>query len=205
MNLSQLRDAVRVRLGVPGGDTFYTDTTLNDLINESLQAIASEADWPWLQTSTTFDTVAGDGAYDPPADWIETRSLCIDDFNAIEWRSLPEIREYPTSITDVPEAYTVSGDELLLRPVPAGVYTVQHDYLRMEQTLVTDSDVPFMPTQWRYSIVAFATHLAYLRSGDVQRATAALADYQAWTKRMRMQRRRSKGPIRVRVRPGGEL
>lgn len=202
MNLAQIRDAIRTRIGVPTGDTFYTDQVLTDLANEALSAISTELDWPWLETSTTFTTVSGTGTYTPPVDWSQTRSLCIDSYDAMEWRSLPEIREYPTTVLDLPRVYTVSGDQLLLRPVPSGAYTVTHDYVRTEQTLVTDADVPFMPNEFRYSIVAFACHLAYLRSGDVQRAIAALGDYTAWKARMASARRRTRGPIRVRVRPG---
>lgn len=202
MNLAQMRDAVRTRIGVPAGDTFYTDQTLNDLTNEALQAIASEADWPWLQASTTFSTVAGTGTYTPPADWVETRTLCIDGYDAMDPRTLAEIREYLSTVRDVPSVYCVSGDTLLLRPVPSAVFTVTHDYVKNEATLITDADVPFMPAQFHYSIVAFACHLAYLRSGDVQRATAALADYGSWRQRMLRQRRRTAGPIRIRVRAG---
>jgi hypothetical protein len=205
VNLAQMRDAVRTRIGVPSGDTFYTDQTLTDLVNEALSAIASEADWPWLETSTTFATVAGTGSYTPPADWSQTRSLCIDGYDAMEWRSLPEIREYLTTVRDVPTVYTVSGDVILLRPTPSAVYTVTHDYVKDESTLITDADVPLMPSGFHYSVVAFACHLAYLRSGDVQRATAALADFRGWADRMKSQRRRTRGPIRVRVRPGSAL
>lgn len=203
MNLALFRDAVRTRIGVPNSDTFYTDPALNDLVNEAVQAVSADADWPWLQESTTFATVSGTGEYVVPVDWVETRVLCIDDYDAMEPRTLAEIREYPTSVTDVPTVYTVSGDALLLRPTPSGVYTVTHDYMKNENTLTNDADVPLMPSQFHYSVVAYACHLAYLRSGDVQRATAALTDYANWKTRMLRQRSRTAGPIRVRIRPGG--
>lgn len=205
MNLAQLRDSVRTRIGVPAGDTFYTDQTLTDLLNEALSAISTEADWPWLQLSTTFSTVAGTGTYTPPADWTETRSLCIDGYDSIDPRSLAEIREYLTTDSDVPRVYCISGDTILLRPIPNSVQVVTHDYVKNEALLVTDTDAPLMPSQFHYAIVAFACHLAYLRSGDVQRATAALSDYGSWKQRMLRQRRRTAGPIRVRVRAGGSL
>lgn len=197
-----MRNAVRTRLGVPAGDTFYTDEVLTDLVNEALQAVASDADWPWLTVSTSFPTVAGTGSYTPPADWTETRVLCIDGSDPIEWRSLAEIRQYPATSTGVPQIYYASANELILRPIPSSVMTVQHDYVKNEQTLVTDADVPLMPTQFRYSVVHMALHLAFLRAGDVQRATAAISDYAGWKTRMLRQRRRSAGPIRIRVRPG---
>lgn len=203
MNLAQIRTAVRTRLGVPEGDTFFTDQALTDLVNEALAAISSEADWPWLQGSTTFTTTAGDSEYDTPADWAQTRSLCIDGYNPMDWIPLTEIRGYQSTEQGVPCAYTVSGDDLILRPAPNGTYTVIHDYIKEETTLVTDADVPYMPSGFRYSVVAYATHLAFVRAGDVQRATAAMADYAGWKNRMMAQRRRQRGGLRVRVRPGG--
>ena len=203
MNLEQLCDAERVRLGVPASDTFYTQETLTDLTNEALQAISAEFDWPWLDGVDTFSLVNGTATYTPPADWARTRGLCIDGFDAMEYRSLIELREWPTTIVDVPRYYHINADTITLRPVPGAVNTVIHDYVKVETTLVTPADVPLMPTQFRYSIVAYAVHLAHMRQGDVQRAQAALGDYQGWLRRMTDNRRRSTGGIRVRVRPGG--
>lgn len=203
MNFAQLRNAVRTRIGVPTSDAFYTDEVLSDLVNEALQVVSSENDWPWLETSTTFALVGGTATYDPPADWVRTRSLCIDGYDAMEWRSLIELREWPSTITDVPRYFNVNAEQITLRPVPASADTVTHDYYKNDQTLVTDSDVPLMPAQFRYAIVAYAVHLAFMRAGDVQRALAASADYAAWLKRMTDNRRRQTGGLRVRVRPGG--
>lgn len=213
MNLAQMRDAVRVRIGVPASDTFSTDPVLTDLLNEALQAVASEADWPWMQAATTFVTSDGTGTYTPPDDWARTRSLCIDGYDSMEWRSLAEIREYLTTLKAVPMVYTVTGEDILLRPVPNGTYTVTHDYLIEEPALVSDTDTPIMPSQYHYAIVAFACHLAHARNNEVGSyrgvitgsAAAALSQYHQWLERMMSARRRTVGPIRVRVRAGGAL
>jgi hypothetical protein len=213
MNLAQMRDAVRTRIGVPAGDSFFSDPTLTDLVNEALQAVAAEADWPWLQTSTTFSTVAGTGSYTPPADWGQTRSLCIDGYDAMDWRSLSEIREYLSTQRGVPTVYTVSGEAILLRPTPGAVYVVTHDYLKGEPTLVSDTDTPVMPSQFHYSIIAFACHLAHARTNEIGSyrgvitgsAAASLSQYKGWLERMMSARRRTSGPIRVRVRSGSIL
>lgn len=203
MNLEQLQDAVRVRLGVPAGDSFYTAPVLADLMNEALQVVSTEADWPWLEASTTFALVNGTATYDPPANWMRTRSLCIDGFDAMEWRSLTELREWPSTIVDVPRYFNVNVEQITLRPVPGAVYTVTHDYYKTEPTLTNPTDTPLMPAQFHYAIVAYAVHLACIRSGDVPRATAALADYQGWLRRMIDNRRRQTGGLRIRIRPGG--
>lgn len=213
MNLAALRTAVRTRIGVPAADTFFTDTVLTDLVNEALQAVSAEADWPWLQTSTTISTVAGTGTYTPPADWGQTRALTIDGYDAMEYRTLPEIREYLSTIRGVPTVYTVSAEAILMRPVPAAVYSVTHDYMKGEPALSGDSDTPLMPSQFHYAIVSFAVHLAHARNNEIGSyrgavtgaAAAALQQYQLWLGRMHSQRRRSSGPMRVRVRAGGIL
>jgi hypothetical protein len=202
LNFAQLREAVRTRIGVPPNDSYFTDVVLSDLVNEALQAITAEADWPWLELDTTFTTVAGTDTYTPPADWTDTRVLGIDGQDAMEWRPLAEILEEPTTHRGMPSRYTVSGEKLILRPVPDGAYTVRHHYVKNEQTLVTDADVPLMPTQFRYAVAALAAHLALMRSGDTARAASQLAEFQGWLKRMMQQRRRSRGPLRVRVRAG---
>lgn len=205
MNLAQLSDSVRVRLGTPAGDTFFTDPVLADLVNEALLAISTETDWPWLQTSSTIPTVNGTAAYTLAAGVRNTRALTIDGYDPLEWRTLAEIRSIPTTVTGQPTMYTVTQEQILVRPVPAGVYTLVHDYSTVEPVLSGPTSTPVMPSEFHYAIVALACHLAHLRGGDVNRAGAAMADYQGWLKRMVSQRRRSSGPIRVRVRPGGEL
>lgn len=203
MNLEQLRDASRRRLGVPSADAFFTDPILDDLVNESLQVLSMEEDWPWLQVATTFATVSGTRGYTPPAGWNRTKALGIDGYDALQWRSLQEIREVPTATTGVPQYYTVFAEQVLLAPIPNGVYTILHDYVKIEPDLTLATDTPLIPTQFHHAVVAYVAHLAHLRAGDAQMASAALADYQGWLSRMRNHRRRSSAPLRVRVRPGG--
>jgi hypothetical protein len=213
MNLAQTRDAVRTRLGVPTSDSFFSDQVLTDLVNEALQAVTAEADWPWLQTSTTFPTVAGTSTYTPPTDWSQTRSLCIDGYDAMDYRSLSEIREYLSTQRGVPTVYTVSGEVVLLRPTPDAAYTVTHDYLKGEPALVNDTDRPIMPSVFHYAIVAFACHLAHARNNEIGsyrgaitgNAAASLSQYHNWLERMMSARRRTSGPMRVRVRGGSIL
>lgn len=207
MNLEQARNAVRVRLGVPASDNFWTDTTLTDLVNEALQAVTTEFSWPWLEATTTFATVAGTQTYTPPTTWQRTKALIIDGTDALQWRSLEEIREFPTTTRGRPVFYTVFAEQLLLAPVPDAVYTINHDYLRTEPALALNTDTPLMQAQYHYAIVEFAAYLGHLRSGDSSRysnkAQDALNNYKTWLQRITDNRRRTTANMRVRVRPGG--
>ena len=99
MDLVTMRTAVRTRLGNPSTDGFYSDAQLTDLINESLQAISTEDDWPWLQASETINTVAGTRAYTPATGaWIRTKQLYINNFEPLVLVSLAEIDRKSTRL-----------------------------------------------------------------------------------------------------------
>lgn len=205
MTLTEMRTAVRVRLGNPSTDGFFTDAQLNDLINEALQSISSEDDWPWLQTSENISLVAGTATYTPNANWIRTKQLFIQEGEPFVMLTLAEINEYGIQSTGTPDVYTIYGEQLVVRPVPQTAATLIHQFIRKEAALALDADTPLMPSMFHYSIVAFATYMAHLRQGYTARADAELKAYQAWYKRMVSFRRRSQVPMRVRVRPGSWL
>lgn len=205
MNLGTMRTALETILGVPSSDGFYSSTQKNSLINEALQAVSTETVWPWLSDSTTFATVAGTATQAVPNDWMRTKNLVIDGYNPMRSISLQEIRAIPTTSRGLPTLYTVHDEVIVMRLVPDAVYTVIHDYEKVEPALSSDSDTPLMPSQFHYSIVHFAAHLAHVRAGNAQKAATSLADYNGWIRRMRDNRRRIAGPVRVRVRPGSAL
>lgn len=202
MNRADFRVAVRYRLGNPTNEPFFTDPVLNSLVNEALQVVTAEEDWPWLQAATTFSTVAGTQGYSPPDDWARTKGLIIDGNTALEWRSLAEVREIPTTATDTPQFFTVFAEEILLAPVPADAYTVKHDYFVSETVLDADTDTPLMPSQFHFAVVAKAVELGHLRQRDNQRAESAAGEYNTWLIRMRKHLSRTSAPKRIRVRPG---
>src|SRR5688572_2366993 len=98
LTFATMLTAVRTRIGNPSTDGFYTDAQLGDLTNESLQIYTTEADWPWLQATTTFTTSDGTATYSPPAEWMKTRMLTIDGYDPMAERSLGEIREVALTV-----------------------------------------------------------------------------------------------------------
>lgn len=204
-NLEQLRDAVRIRLGVPAADAFYSDPTVDNLINEALNAVATEVDWPWLEATETISTVAGTAAYTPAANWTRTKALTINQYDSLLLRSLQEIREIDSTVQGLPLYYCVAAEQIILRPVPDAVYAIIHDYYKIEPALVTNTDTPLMPAPYHSAIVEYAVYLAALRSGEQARMQAAQQGYANWLRRILDNRRRSRSTMRVRVRPGSLL
>lgn len=206
MILETMRDAIRVRLGVPENETFYFSENLDDLINESLQTISAEYDWPWLQASETINTVYGIRFYAPlDPNWATTKALSIQGYDAMVFLDLQEIRNWPDDTFDVPMFYTIYTEQLYLAPTPSAVYALRHDYIKGEPLLRDNTDTPIMPALYHYSILSFACHLAHLRSGDLPRASAALQEYNAWLKRMESHRMKSTSSVKIRVRPGRDI
>lgn len=205
MILEQLRDAVRVRLGTPESESFYLSQPLDDLINEALSTISAEGDWAWLQTTETISTVAGTRFYTPATNWQTTKALSIQEYDAMIYLSLQEIRNWPDATRDVPMFYTVYQNQLYLAPTPSAVYQLRHDYLRTEPLLRDNTDTPLMPGVYHYAIIACAVHLSHLRSGDLPRAQAAQAEYASWLKRMEGQKIKTTSSLKVRVRPGRDV
>lgn len=204
-----MRDAVRVRLGVPATDNFFTDLILTDLVNEALQIYASEYDWPWLSASTSFSSVAGQESYTPPADWVRTQILTPSDDYPLRLISLNELRQRNEVgglfNAQFPDSYAISQDSILLSPIPQSGKSYTHDYYRAEPFLVNDGDEPLIPDQWVYCVVAKACSLGYMRQNDMERALGWERQYDKWLARMRDNRRRSTAFLSPRVRPGSML
>ena len=211
VDVTSMTASVRTRMGSPTTDGFFTDAMILDMLNEALMAIATEGDWPWLQATTTFTTVAGTATYDPTVatNWMKTRALTIDGYDSMQLLNFKEIREKVTSAQGTPEFYAVFNELINLRPVPNAVFTVIHDYYKYEPLLVNPGDQPILPAQFRMAIVEYAVYLAHMRQSDTSRysnsAAAALSSYKDWLMRMADHRRRTTGGVRIRVRPGSGL
>lgn len=207
MNLAALRDQVRLRTNSSSTDATLDPSTLNAFINSANFQIASEADWPWRQVSTTFSTVLGTDTYTPPTDWLRTKMLKVA--NEVPMRLLSVIdleqRWYSTQMTGIPREYTIEADQIILRPIPDGVYVVTHRYVKVEPVLDTDEDTPLMPSQFQSAIVELAAYLSHRRMGNTNDADVAKAAYSDWRNRMVSEHSRTMAPKRVRVRPGSNL
>lgn len=206
MNLAAMIAAVRTRAGIPSTDALGGDPAITEFINEALAAISTERDWPWLEATRSFVTAANTGTYAAPSDWVRTRSLKVADEAPLRSVSRAQLDYwYPaTSDTGRPRLYAVSAEQLVLRPIPDGVYTVTEIYFRSEPEL-SGVMTPLLPAWAHYAIVEWATSLLLERTRNEDRAERAMRRAQDWLKRLQDDARRTTAPVGVRVRPGGLL
>jgi hypothetical protein len=184
---SEFRTAVRTRMGNPSTDGFFSDVNLNDLIDEAVLTVGTEADWPWLMsTGSNISAADGTATYAiGDTSYTRTRGLCINGFDPLEERSLVDLRGMPTTTEGRPLYYAVVGLTVHLRPVPDASYTLLHDIVTAEVALASDGASPLLPVMYHHAVVAKACELAHLRQSDAQRAALHLSEYAAWIERMR--------------------
>ena len=192
MNLGQLRTAVGRKTGIA------VDTTaMTEFVNEAVQAIGEERDWPWQDALDDFNT-DGSAAYTLPYDWARTRTVSIDNYpveriNVLDGDTFD--RYYRGGIY----SYAIEGDEIIFYPTPTSGLAVKHRYVAVEQPLVSDSDEPLIPTRFHQAIVNYASAIVHDRSGDDKRAASARLEYERWFRRMLDSLIRNQGPTRIRA------
>lgn len=183
MNLTTFRAAVLSRMGLPSGDSLFDTTALDLLINAALRQIETEGDWSWLEATETINTSNGDGSYPLANDWVRTIAVQIGNDAPLKRLPLTELL-YMGGASGQPLYFGFRGDELQLRPVPAGVHAVTHTYLRAEAALSADGDEPYLPEPFHPAIVEYGAYIGFRRSNNLEDAGAALAAYEGWIKRM---------------------
>lgn len=63
VTLGSLRPKVQHRVSAHDADTILTPEILDEFINEAVQQVNSEVDWPWLQQTFPLQTIIGQPAY----------------------------------------------------------------------------------------------------------------------------------------------
>ena len=206
MNVAALMIALRRKMGVDPDDGLLTPDVLVDLLDEANKELEAERDWPWRETSATITTVAGTASYAMPSNWLRTTSIReANEEPMVERTTMDLDYRNPSGVTGQPIEFAVYGSTLTLSPTPDSVRTLTHRYIRDVPQLRWDADEPLMPAMFHAAIVSAAAAVAYERQGADQRAQSAQLTVDRWRGRMIDDQRRTRGPLRVRVRPGSAI
>ena len=179
MQLSEMRDYARNVVDIDSTD--IADTTLNHFISEGYNLIIhSEKRWPFLETSTTFSTVADTKDYslttagaDITNGLREINSLKTDDHVLELIGSDDADIMYPldTNTTGEPWFWSYWGDTVRLYPTPDAVYTI---YLRGYRNAApfgsgsgaTDSTEPDFPDPFDNVLSLYVIYRCYQQQED---------------------------------------
>lgn len=209
MNLGQLRTAVDRRTGI-AVDT----TTQNEWINDVLQSVALEDEWPWLRTTQSFSFVASQNAYTLPSTCRSVLAVFDSNGNRYDPAAQADLDTYSTSdVSIAPQFgdgghfYAVTNTTIYIVPTPtasSGTFTVR--YIQDETTLSVDGDTPLIPAAYQRSVVELVALLTMERRGtriDTVRAKGYADVYNDLISKMRKQALPTISASRVpRIRPG---
>lgn len=203
--LSDLRTRLRDRLAAHTNDTFLTSARLDSAVNTALQKSTTAHDWPWLQTTETITTVIATDTYDVADDFLRTNSITVTSTGAVlEARSMKIIRQVVGSGSPA-DTYAIYGSKIYLRPIPSAIDTLTHDYYRVENTLLSDSDFSLVPDPFADGIVEYAAYLMFRATRELDKADEALSAYRTWVKDSQDNLKQTREPLRISVRPGSEF
>lgn len=206
MNAGELVAAVYDSTGYRPDDGLVTPDVVLRGVNRALRAVAAERDWPWLQASTSLAVVAATVTYALPADYVRTRRLVNDDGVPLERADARQLEDEFGEETGDPSWFAVDGELLVLRPIATRALTYAHFYVRREKVLVGDGETPYLPTEWQDAVVQLAEAYAHRAGRAPDRADEAQKGYDTfWRSRMLDDVRRTRGPLRARVRAGSAL
>lgn len=142
VTLSDIRDRVRIRLGVSASDQKLDDATLDVFINAALTSSDNMRDWWWNEASRSFDTVADTQTYAQATDARKTIVLSYNDL-VLPYRAKRDLIKHQDR-TGEPRFWTIEAGQLKLYPTPDGVYTINEIY----QTATTELTAGADTTPW---------------------------------------------------------
>ncbi len=203
--LATMRARVIARSTTDTNDTLLTSAQINLYINQALQQMSLEADWPWQKvTDYAQALLSGASSFTPGTGWYRTVSLT----NATTGE--PLVRYAPKVL----DRYIGQGrpilyapDGLIVRTAPAAdqAYTLIHRYFRHESVLSADGDTPLIPEVYSQAVIEWAAYQALTQGNSVERADRALRDFRASLQRIKDNANQGSDPLRVSNRPGGWL
>lgn len=212
MDLGTARDQVYGRLGVTQTDGQLTPQSVTGLLRVALNYIAGLKDWEWLQETETLSTTLGVNTLTPLSasasgvTWARTTNLAGSStgyyVTQIPWQEF-RVRD-PHTQGEFANVWAVYGGLIYLHPTPSGSSASYfHDFQRGESSLTSDTDTPLLPDQFCGAWVEKAAELAARRTHDYPTAQICSGEFDNWLKVIDENRRRTRGPYRVAVRPGG--
>lgn len=197
-DLTDLQGRVQSRGSFNTSDVGLTAAKLTEFINAALKQISAERDWPHLFTTETITTAAADSTYTLPAGHIRTDAI-VDPTtgDTLIERQIEELDR----ITGAgrPMFWAAYGTEIVVKPIPDGVYTLTHRYVRSETALSAGGDLPLLPRHMDEGVVEWATMLAHTFTRELDKAAEAGARYNAWLKATVDNVLRGRRPRRVQV------
>lgn len=168
MDLADFRTEVQSSVG----DRDFPDARLDRWINFGYLDLVGAIDFEEFTTSNAFSTVAGQTTYTIPAD---TRLIQIvkdvTNQKSLQFIDKTEFYRLNGTLQDLPLKWTRVGDQVLLHPIPSGVFSINTIYKRDAIRLTDPTDETMLPDTWDAAVTLLSVYHGLLAIGQEQRAT----------------------------------
>jgi hypothetical protein len=196
MNFLQLVQKTVEKCGVSGSVAAVTGQRgellrMINWVNEAwLDIQLSQPQWDWMREDFSFETTSGQREYTPTQAGVplltrwhldtlrtyKTAEGVAGEQFLVDW-DYPVFRDtymLGTPITGRPMLFAVKprGSNLLIGPVPDGIYTVRGEYQQKPIELVLATDIPAMPSEYHMVIV----HAARVKYAAYENAPEVMAE-----------------------------
>lgn len=179
MNRSELRQAVRDRIGVPSADGVLTDDVLNRFIERALQRFAAAHDWWWLEATVGSSTSSATIALS--LDFQRIINVTMTDRNVVLKRASIDTIDMLDAATGDPCYYAQVGTDIIVAPAPDSSQPYQIRYLRSEITMNDDVTDARTPDVFIDPVIELAASLALRQVSQSGRADEAMNAYERMT------------------------
>jgi hypothetical protein len=182
-SLATLRTQVRrYILEEDNTNSHFTDSEINDYLNQALTFLASQMEWPEQVDQAT--AVPNQALYQLPTDFIalvdvyfnQQKIIVLDraDLGQIS----PSWQQDPSSTPQI--AYRFNNDTVGLYPAPDANqtgYILQVQYIHLPATIAADTDVPDIHTAFQMCLPFYAAFLCDYKLGNDKKSEMHLQKY----------------------------
>lgn len=176
MNLSDLRALVSYWVDDLNAG-YFTATQVNAFINNAhleVQKMLLTSHEGWYQKIVETPLVPNQTDYILPADFLKLHRLELsitgtapnDETRKLQQITMNQKDLFPVS-SGTPQGFYIKRDRVVICPPPDTAYTMRLTYSYRVSTLINDSDVPDVPTQYQEYVAVVAAYDCYVKDDRV--------------------------------------
>lgn len=141
-------------------------------VNDAQRELARQVEAPEFQETQTIAMQPGVYKYDLPAGFLRVQDVV---YELLSTRLRPVDQQQfdltaPALVTAPPQIYTLYQNQLWLYPGPGESDPLLMRYIKLPPTLVNDTDVPVLNSNYLHLLVSYALVKAYEAEDDIEMA-----------------------------------
>lgn len=189
--LSAIRDFVREQTLIEADD--WSNTKIDNVINEGIREVASRFRWPFLASSAQVSVTSGTQSYalSGIASDIQRIAAIIDNDKRVKLQEIEaqyawQVYGGDPTTSDEATGFYIWGDTLYLVPSPTATETDAYTlfYYKSPTELTNDTDTPEWSSQFHMLLAEYAIARVWEREEDYSKSAAAQGRFDARVEQM---------------------